>query len=138
MKNSLKTNAKIAAVITALSIVIGNSSILAAGNDEHSAGAALDYLNNVRAHMGIQSMQLDPSLTTAAGNHANYLLINHENGHTETPNKQGFSGKLPWDRAAATGFDTDKYGVFEDVSFNTDSSEDGVQSCWMLPFIDRV
>lgn len=131
MKNWLKMSVKLATILTGVSMVFGNLSALAAGNDDHSA--ALDYLNDVRAHMGIPLMELDPSLTTAAGNHANYLLMNQENGHTETPSKQGFSGKLPWDRAAAAGLDTDKFGVFEDVSFTTDSPEDGVQSLLDAP-----
>ncbi|WP_436236188.1 stalk domain-containing protein [Paenibacillus sp. LjRoot153] len=122
---------KLAAVLAGVSMLIGNLSAQAAGIDDQSA--ALDYLNDVRIHMGIPTMQLDPSLTTAAGNHANYLLLNQENGHTETPNKQGFSGKLPWDRAAATGFDTEQFGVFEDVSFTTDSPEVGVQSLLDAP-----
>jgi uncharacterized protein YkwD len=131
MKNCLKISVKLVAVLAGVSMVIGNLSALAAGNDDQSA--ALDYLNDVRAHMGIPLMELDPSLTTAAGKHANYLLMNQENGHTETPSKQGFSGKLPWDRAAAAGLDTDKFGVFEDVSFTTDSPEVGVQSLLDAP-----
>ncbi|CAN7535827.1 stalk domain-containing protein [Paenibacillus sp. LjRoot56] len=131
MNNWLKKSIKLATVLAGVSMVIGNFSALAAGNNDQSA--ALDYLNDVRAHMGIPLMELDPSLTTAAGKHANYLQINKENGHTEIPSKQGFSGKLPWDRAAATGFDTNKFGVFEDVSFTTDSPEDGVQSLLDAP-----
>ncbi|WP_082927282.1 stalk domain-containing protein [Paenibacillus oryzisoli] len=131
MKNKLKMSVKLAAVLTGVSMVFGNLTALAADNDVQNA--ALDYLNDVRAHMGIPLMELDPSLTSAAGNHANYLLVNQENGHTEAPNKQGFSGKLPWDRAAAAGLDTDKYGVFEDVSFTTDSPEVGVQSLLDAP-----
>lgn len=131
MKIKLKLRIKLAAVLTGVSMVCGNLSALAADNDVQNA--ALDYLNDVRAHMGIPLMELDSSLTSAAGNHANYLLVNQENGHTETPNKQGFSGKLPWDRAAAAGLDTDKYGVFEDVSFTTDSPEVGVQSLLDAP-----
>ncbi|MDR6552660.1 stalk domain-containing protein [Paenibacillus qinlingensis] len=133
MRNLWKMNVKLTMAITALSIVIGNPSSLAAANDPSSAIAALNYLNEVRSHMGIQAMSLDPALTTAADKHASYLSMNQENGHTETPSKQGYSGQLPWDRAAAAGFDTDKFGVFEDVSFDTDSPEIGVQSLLDAP-----
>lgn len=133
MKNGLKMTAKLAVVMSALSIAMINPSYLSAETTDQSEVAALDYLNNVRAQMGIQSMKLDPALTTAAGNHANYLLMNKENGHTESSGKPGFSGELPWDRAAAAGLDTDKFGVFEDVSFSTDSPAEGVQSLLDAP-----
>ncbi|OCT13671.1 hypothetical protein A8709_18970 [Paenibacillus pectinilyticus] len=142
MRNSLKAKVKIATVVTALSMILSSQSVLAVTpkstigtevSNVNSAAAALNYLNDIRSKMGIQAMKLDPTLTQAASNHANYLLVNQENGHTETSGKQGYTGERPWDRAGALGFDTDKFGVFEDVSFDTDSPEKGVQSLLDAP-----
>ncbi|WNR46785.1 stalk domain-containing protein [Paenibacillus roseipurpureus] len=137
MKRSYKMKMALIVVLAASSLLLSypGLEVSAAGGSSATdpANAAIQYLNGVRSQMGIPVMSLDAKLTKASSNHANYLLANDENGHSETSGKQGYTGEWPWDRASAVGFDTESFGVFEDVSFNTDSPEAGVQSLLDAP-----
>ncbi|MBP1153651.1 MULTISPECIES: stalk domain-containing protein [unclassified Paenibacillus] len=69
---------------------------------------ALAHLNRVRGVLGLQPVRLNPYITKAAENHANYIVINDTaadglSTHDETPGNPGFTGESPTDRVRAAG-----------------------------------
>lgn len=67
---------------------------------------AMQYLNQVRAKLGLQPVQLDPLLNKAIDNHVKYLNINgFEELHKETQGKKGFTGIKLGERVTAVGGD---------------------------------
>lgn len=78
----------------------------------------LDYLNKIRRAIGIQELVLDPYLTKAAQNHADYLELNgYQEGGSEDPSKKGFTGKSVRERATAAGYDMYAF-VSEKIHFS--------------------
>ncbi|MFD1957783.1 leucine-rich repeat domain-containing protein [Paenibacillus thailandensis] len=78
----------------------------------------LDYLNKIRRAVGIQELELDPYLTKAAQNHADYLELNgYQEGGSEDPSKKGFTGKSVRERATAAGYDMYAF-VSEKIHFS--------------------
>jgi hypothetical protein len=53
------------------------------------------------------------ALLEGARKHAHYMIVNAQ-GHTEEEGKPGFTGKMPWDRAAVAGYTGD--GIGENVA----------------------
>lgn len=82
----------------------------------------LDALNAVREKLGLGKLELDPYLTEAAQNHAEYLTTNKTTGHDEDPKKSGYTGADPIDRAEAVGY-PNRAGVSE-VGVCQDSCRD--------------
>lgn len=68
-----------------------------------AAKEALDYVNKIRQEAGLSQVQLDPYLTKAAENHANYLTLNKELTHYEKKGQAGYTGVTPEDRVVAVG-----------------------------------
>lgn len=93
---------------------------------------ALDHLNDIRAKMGIEPLELDPILTKAAQNHADYLRINGQTGHGEDSNKKGFTGNHFSERIRAVGSgDFRPYG--EVISYDDENLVDTIDG-----FMDRA
>lgn len=76
-----------------------------------AAQQASERVNYYRQLVGAPLLQLHPALTTAAQNHANYDLLNHDDPsawtagpHGEVAGKPGFTGESSGARALATGY----------------------------------
>lgn len=63
----------------------------------------LDEFNTYRKSMGLPLLKLNPILTEAAQNHANYLEAGDVLVHTEEKGKPGFTGETPTARVKAVG-----------------------------------
>ena len=66
--------------------------------------ASFDEVNRVRSAMGIGRLAQSATLDAMAQAHADYLGINNELSHTETPGKPGFTGEQFADRFRASGY----------------------------------
>jgi len=64
----------------------------------------LQRLNEVRAAMGLQTLQWNAALGVAATKHANYQTLNQVLGHSETPGAPGYSGDGVGSRVVAAGY----------------------------------
>jgi uncharacterized protein YkwD len=60
------------------------------------------WLNAVRQAVGLPALPQQENVQQSAQNHANYQVMNHTNGHSETPGLPGFTGTRPSARIAAT------------------------------------
>lgn len=65
---------------------------------------ALDYLNELRQQAGMQPFVYHQRLQQSAQQHAEYLAINREWGHFQSPGRQGFSASLPMERMLKAGY----------------------------------
>jgi hypothetical protein len=63
----------------------------------------LDEINRFRRDMGLPEVKLDPVITEAAQNHADYLEKNDTTGHAELKGKPGFTGASHTERIKAVG-----------------------------------
>ena len=102
---------KLVSVTLALTLLLGGNTALTPTPNKASAAAssdftyskaateAMNYINEIRKKAGLQPVKLNPYLTKAAENHANYLTINgYDGGHVEDKSKKGFTGKEVWAR----------------------------------------
>ncbi|AOZ94947.1 CAP domain-containing protein [Paenibacillus crassostreae] len=75
---------------------------------------ALNYLNSVRAKLGLKSVTLNASITKAAQLHAVYYNINNVqaslSAHKETQGNPGFMGVSVYDRMKASGWTSGSRG----------------------------
>ena len=85
----------------------GSDNKVSNSNDGYSKEAkeALDYINKIRKDAGLGEVKLNPFLTKAAENHANYLNAGNPYDHDEIEGKKGFTGVTPKDRVLAVGGD---------------------------------
>lgn len=65
---------------------------------------AFNRINEVRRLTGLGLLAQSTQLDTAAVNHANYVVINHAYGHTETYGMPGFTGQDLVSRLPAAGY----------------------------------
>ncbi len=102
---------------------------------------ALERANLYRARAGVMLLCLHPAIVTAAQNHANYYMLNHDDpsaweygAHGEVEGKPGYTGRWPSDRIKAAGFPWS--GGSEVMHFIGDpiASVDG----WMATVYHRV
>jgi uncharacterized protein YkwD len=122
---------KVFAAGIALAVLVGSQSAMAAPSStpvqiasadyaySKEATEALNYLNDIRAKMGVKAVQLDPFLMKAAQNHANYLASYKGSGHDETKGNSGFTGEEPIDRVKAIGGKHRTEALSEIISYNT-------------------
>jgi len=89
------------------------------------AARALDDVNRARAAAGLPPVKLDSHLNSSALSHSYFWLFNNLSDtvsglgiHQETPGLAGFSGRWPWDRAAAFGYPNQRIG--EDIDHRGD------------------
>ena len=66
--------------------------------------SAFDYLNDLRQQAGMQPFVHHPRLQHSAQQHAEYLAINREWGHSQLPGRPGFSASLPMQRMLKAGY----------------------------------
>lgn len=74
---------------------------------------ALRAINYYRLMAGLPNARLDSSLCRAAQNHADYRIANtkvRESPHYETPGMNGYTGKDPFDRMRAAGYQGLSFG----------------------------
>ena len=96
------------------------------------AGEEADLVNRLRERAGLGTLQIDPRLAEAARRHAAYLDRHREPGHTaqgvsahqQLPERQGFSGASPADRAIAAGYP--HHRVLENVSMGYEDAEQAI------------
>jgi uncharacterized protein YkwD len=121
---------KLLSLVLALALVIGGISFgtptkASAADFPKEHKEALNYLNEIRRTVGIKELELDPYLTKAAQNHADYLTLhgltslNTDDGHWEDSKKAGFTGENPGERAKAVGYDNS--WVSEVISYDDDT-----------------
>lgn len=160
MQNSRSVNTrhftvKASAVIMALMVILGGQTALAqavttaastytqvaanVGGFEYDQASvnALNHLNAIRTKAGLPTVTLNPFLTKAASNHANYLGINGpSDGHSEVPSKKGFTGESFISRIANAGAgDTFKYTyVDEGVTFTANTLNEGIEGLIDAPY----
>ena len=84
----------------------------------------LYYLNQLRTKAGLISLHLNPILTKAAQNHANYLIKHGQIGHHEEQNRSGYTGKYGSHRSIHAGYKTPM--LIENVSSNNFSHKTSV------------
>jgi len=65
---------------------------------------ALDYINELRAEVGLVEFTTSSVLEQSAENHANYIIANDEPSHYEKPNKIAFTGESIGERVEAAGY----------------------------------
>ncbi|ULO06270.1 hypothetical protein H1230_25115 [Paenibacillus sp. 19GGS1-52] len=100
---------------------------------------ALNHLNGIRANMGLQAVKLNPFLTKAAENHANYIVSNGVTGHTETTGNIGFTGIDMSSRLASLGYSNSGLRATEVICYRQsnlkDASLDLIESVYhRVPF----
>ncbi|WP_075980158.1 stalk domain-containing protein [Bacillus massilinigeriensis] len=89
---------------------------------------ALNYLNKIRAKMGLQPLKLNAYLNKAAQNHANYLKINNAVDHGESKKDKGYTGIDSNERIKAVGGSERLYTYSrETISFDTNNLTKAVQ-----------
>lgn len=92
---------------------------------------ALEHLNDIREKVGLKKVSLNPFLTKAAQNHADYIVVNDTADsqlaiHKQIEGLQGFTGITPMDRVRAAGGGDMK--VSEVVTSDQASSSRGIDS----------
>ena len=85
----------------------------------------LDYLNDIRTDVGLNTLTADSTLEIAAQNHAKYVVANNEISHDETAGKINFTGITPQDRAFVAGFNS---SVIENFSYNAEDMKMAIDS----------
>lgn len=130
---------KLATLLVAVAVAIGGISVAPVQTmaatvtvDGYSYSSevveALNHLNDIRAKMGLQSVKLNPFLTKAAENHANYINSNSEYEHTEVSGRIGFTGETSATRLASVGFNRSGYVTNEILNFNTTSITESIDT----------
>ncbi|MGZ7445082.1 CAP domain-containing protein [Paenibacillus sp. TH7-28] len=96
---------------------------------------ALDFLNEVRAKIGVQPVTLNPVITQAAEAHAKYYNANKEDhpgidAHSEKEGNEGFTGASVTERIRAAGWSSGGSAFGEVMHFKQNSSTSAVQG-WL-------
>lgn len=107
--------------------IFSNQTVSATSDFNYTAEQleALDYLNSIRAKMGLSEVKLNPYLNESAQNHSDYLNINGApfkslDIHLETEGKLGYTGVSVTERVRATGFyEQSGYSFDEGISSHT-------------------
>lgn len=96
---------------------------------------AVDFLNEVRAKMGVQPVTLNRVITQAAEAHAKYYNANKEDhpglsAHSEKEGNEGFTGASVTERIRAAGWSSRSSAFGEVMHFKQNSSSSAVQG-WL-------
>jgi hypothetical protein len=118
----------------------GAGSVHAAGDTVYSKDQleGLEFLNEIRAKVGVPPLRLDPSVTQAALNHAIYYNANSSNEerrlrpHDEDKNDPGFTGESIYARLIAAGWTPPRGGYYygEVMHFKQNSIVDAIKG-WL-------
>ena len=92
---------------------------------EYEKTMTLEYLNTLRQKAGMSRYIPSQILDKAALAHANYLIINDEQGHYEKSSKPGYTGKTPAQRALQAGYQVAM--VTENISVNALGYQDAIE-----------
>lgn len=92
---------------------------------------AIDEFNRIRRDHGFDTCRFDPYLNMASTAHTNYLSLNKEGGHSESPSKPGFTGAEPADRVSLFGHVGSSWEV---VSMGGKNPADGIRGLWDAPY----
>ena len=84
----------------------------------------VNYLNMLRKEAGLIPFNVNSVLTSAAKNHADYLIKHHTIGHYEDKNRSGYTGKYASHRAVHLGYEASM--LIENVSSNNSSYKKSV------------
>ena len=85
---------------------------------------AFHILNERREAMGMNTLSWNDTLSDAAQNHAAYLVKNHLHLHDEDPEREGFTGIAPVDRAWKSGYASS--WVLENLSTQNIDARDSI------------
>ncbi|GJM72810.1 hypothetical protein HMSSN036_50260 [Paenibacillus macerans] len=98
---------------------------------------AVDFLNEVRAKIGVQPVTLNREVTQAAEAHAKYYNANKEghpglDAHSEKEGNEGFTGASVKERIRAAGWSSGSNGAAygEVMHFKQNSSSSAIQG-WL-------
>lgn len=96
----------------------------------------LEYYNRIRKEAGLDPVTLNPYLTKAAENHANYLSMNKTTGHSEDSAKPGFTGKSSFDRvtAVAPANTFSASHIIENISYGEKTIQTGISILLNAPY----
>lgn len=123
--------------LTIVSSLTTQTASAADGDYAYSASAkqALAYINKIREEAGLAKVELDPYLTKAAENHANYLTLNSIMSHEEVQGKKGFTGVSNKDRILKVGGADHEYKmVGEGVTYNFNTPEKALAWLFNAPY----
>lgn len=101
---------------------------------------ALKLFNDYRVKCGLNPVKLNPYLTKAAQNHANFLLANGYStyGHDEKKGLKGYTGIDPTARVKATGYTPPEYNTIVEVASFEDSSTLAVKGLIENAYLHRL
>lgn len=130
---------KVTAMVLAASMLFGAMGAVASADASQvsvenysysqSTMESLNYLNTLRAKLGLRELKIDPFLTKAAENHAKYLSSNKAVGHEESSSKSGYTGTTPKERVTAVGGSGDAVkGLQEVVATRFTSAKQGIDA----------
>lgn len=102
----------------------------------------LAYLNEIRAKVGVDPLELDANLTRAAQAHAAYYNLHAseiDSSHDETPGQSGFTGSSPKERADAAGWPTrgQSWGIGEVMAFRQATTRAAIDA-WLSTAYHRA
>lgn len=85
------------------------------GSDLVTPTEATTRLDDLRQALGLQAAPLDPTLTQAAQDHADYMQRHDVLTHQQQPGDAGFTGEWVWDRAEAAGGGLEPFTMMSEV-----------------------
>ena len=94
-------------------------------NIAHERLEAFTTLNEIRATLGMSSLQENTALRQAAQAHADYLVRHRLSSHFEEGTRKGFTGTAPMDRALRAGYKARFVG--ENLSTRSQNGLDSLQ-----------
>ena len=120
-------------------VVATTPSIEAEASEYSFSKKELEYLaevNKVRKAVGLKEVKLNPYLSKAAQNHADYLFIHgSKEGHLETKGKKGYTGDRAYKRAEAVGLDEVLLnGVGEVINYDGTNAKESVDGFMLAPY----
>lgn len=100
-------------------------------NTSIASQLAFDEVNLIRRELGLPPFSTDKRVSDAAMAHSRYMAANQLCGHVEEPGKSGYTGRQPWDRIQAFGYQ----GVcYEDACFGIADPRQAVRSLFDAPY----
>jgi len=88
-------------------------------------------MNTVKK-MNLQPLSSHSSVQKASQSHADYLFLNNALGHYQDEGNPGFSGRSPFDRAKAFGYEARVYS--EGINFGAPTGISGINGLFDAPY----
>ena len=98
---------KVAAAIVLSAFMTSAPAATYTYSDASEEMCAFEILNNERARCGFGLLRQSEALDSAAKGHANWIIVNKNEGHMQIPDTPGFTGVAPWDRVVVSSYGPD-------------------------------